>query len=125
MTTARSSYPLRLKGQLDTRLSRWLWLVKWLRVIPHVVVLVLLWMAFVALTLVAFFAILSRHFWIPEGRDHFRPASIAARARSSSVGAPRETFKTAPLAPDMPARARALRSYDQAPTRRTLATQGA
>jgi hypothetical protein len=35
-----------------------LWLLKWLLVIPHVIVLVFLWIAFVALTVVAFFAIL-------------------------------------------------------------------
>jgi hypothetical protein len=39
-------------------LNRWLWLVKWLLVIPHVIVLVFLWIAFVFLTVVAFFAIL-------------------------------------------------------------------
>ena len=39
-------------------LSRWLWLVKWLLVIPHDVVLVFLWIAFVVLSMLAFFAIL-------------------------------------------------------------------
>jgi len=39
-------------------LNRWLWLVKWLLVIPHVIVLVFFWIAFVFLTVVAFFAIL-------------------------------------------------------------------
>jgi hypothetical protein len=53
-----SVYPIRLEGQLDGNLSRWLWLVKWLLVIPHVVVLVFLWIAFVALTVVAFVTIL-------------------------------------------------------------------
>jgi hypothetical protein len=53
-----SVYPLRLEGPLDAPLSRWLWLVKWLLVIPHVIVLVFLWFAFLALTVVAFFAIL-------------------------------------------------------------------
>ena len=53
-----SVYPLRVEGELDPRLSRWLWLVKWVLVIPHVIVLVLLWIAFVVLTAVAFFAIL-------------------------------------------------------------------
>ncbi len=53
-----SVYPLRLEGQLDEPLSRWLWLVKWLLVIPHVIVLVFLWIAFLVLSVVAFFAIL-------------------------------------------------------------------
>jgi hypothetical protein len=56
--TRPSPYPLRLEGELDSRLSRWLWLVKWLLVIPHVIVLVFLWIAFVVLWLVSLFAIL-------------------------------------------------------------------
>ena len=54
----RPTYPVRLEGRLDDGLSRWLWLVKWLLAIPHYVVLLFLWLAFVALTVVAFFAIL-------------------------------------------------------------------
>ena len=50
--------PVRIEGRLDPQLSRWLWLVKWLLAIPHFVVLVFLWAAFVVLTVVAFFAIL-------------------------------------------------------------------
>jgi hypothetical protein len=53
-----SVYPLRVEGELDDQLSRWLWLVKWVLVIPHFVVLVFLWIAFVVLSVVAFFAIL-------------------------------------------------------------------
>jgi hypothetical protein len=51
-------YPMRVEGKLDAPLSRWLWLVKWLLAIPHYIVLVFLWIAFVVLTVVAFFAIL-------------------------------------------------------------------
>jgi hypothetical protein len=35
MQTTTSGYPLRLTGELSPRLSRWLWLVKWLLAIPH------------------------------------------------------------------------------------------
>ncbi len=55
---APSVYPLRVEGELDSHLSRWLWLVKWVLVIPHVIVLVFLWFAFLFLSVVAFFAIL-------------------------------------------------------------------
>jgi len=51
-------YPLRVEGELDGQVSRWLWLLKWILIIPHVVALVFLWIAFVVLTVVAFFAIL-------------------------------------------------------------------
>jgi hypothetical protein len=53
-----SLYPLRLEGTLAPSLSRGLWLVKWLLAIPHFVVLFFLWIAFLAVSVVAFFAIL-------------------------------------------------------------------
>ncbi len=53
-----SPYPVSVEGELAEDLSRWLWLVKWLLVIPHIIVLLFLWIAFIALTIVAFFAIL-------------------------------------------------------------------
>ena len=58
MTENRTPYPVRVDGALDPSLSRGLWLVKWLLLIPHFVVLAFLWLAFVVLTVVAFFAIL-------------------------------------------------------------------
>src|SRR5205814_1397258 len=39
-------YPLQLTGELAPRLSRGLWLVKWLLAIPHFVLLFFLWVAF-------------------------------------------------------------------------------
>ncbi|MEU4464879.1 DUF4389 domain-containing protein [Streptomyces sp. NPDC024017] len=50
--------PVRLEASVDSRLSRWMWLVKWLLAIPHYIVLVFLWIAFVVVTVIAFFAIL-------------------------------------------------------------------
>jgi len=57
MSTAVTS-PVHVDADLDPRLNRWLPLVKWVLVIPHVVVLVFLWLAFVLTSIVAFFAIL-------------------------------------------------------------------
>jgi hypothetical protein len=50
--------PVRIEGRLDPHLSRWLRLVKWLLAIAHYIVLAFLWIAFVVLNVVAFFAIL-------------------------------------------------------------------
>jgi hypothetical protein len=52
------AYPVAVVGNLDPQVSRWQWLFKWLLLIPHVVVLVFLWPAFVLLTVVAGIAIL-------------------------------------------------------------------
>ena len=58
METNTGPYPLQLTGELSPRLSRALWLVKWLLAIPHFVVLFFLWVAFAAVSVIAFFAIL-------------------------------------------------------------------
>ena len=58
MTESRTPYPVRVDATLDPATSRWLWLVKWLLLIPHFVVLVFLWLAFFGVSVVAFFAIL-------------------------------------------------------------------
>jgi hypothetical protein len=59
MTQHRPSYPVRVDGAPEPdAVSRGLWLVKWLLLVPHLVVLLFLWLAFYAVGIVAFFAIL-------------------------------------------------------------------
>ncbi len=50
-------YPVHVDADSEPAPSRWLWLVKWLLALPHYIVLAFLWMAFVVLSVVAFFAI--------------------------------------------------------------------
>ena len=55
---AYPAYPARVEARMDQPLSRLLWLVKWILVIPHIIVLFFLWAAFAVLSVVAFMAIL-------------------------------------------------------------------
>lgn len=55
--TSPPADPVTVHARLDEPLSRWLWLVKWLLLLPHFVVLAFLWSAYVVLTLVALVAI--------------------------------------------------------------------
>ncbi|WP_185996223.1 DUF4389 domain-containing protein [Nocardioides campestrisoli] len=58
-TVAESTpYPVRVEATLDPNLSRGLWLVKWLLLVPHLVVLAFLWCAAAVCTVLAFFSIL-------------------------------------------------------------------
>ncbi|AXH95633.1 DUF4389 domain-containing protein [Ornithinimicrobium avium] len=58
-TGTAPAYPVHLTAPpVPDRLSRGLWLVKWILVVPHVVVLALLWPAFVVLSAVALVSIL-------------------------------------------------------------------
>jgi len=56
-TTSQAGYPIRLTGELDSNLSRWLWVVKMFLAIPHYVVLALLSVAFLVATVLTGIAI--------------------------------------------------------------------
>ncbi|MET9886671.1 DUF4389 domain-containing protein [Streptomyces sp. NPDC006430] len=59
MSTNVPSYrSVTVRADLDSPLSRWLWLVKWILAIPHYIVLCFLWIAFFVVSVIAFFAIL-------------------------------------------------------------------
>jgi Domain of unknown function (DUF4389) len=58
VSETRTPYPVRVTGVLDAPLSRWLWLVKWLLLVPHGVVLVVLWLAWPLCAVAAFAAVL-------------------------------------------------------------------
>lgn len=54
----QAQYPFKFKGELTEPLSQWLWLVKWLLIIPHLIVLVFLWAAAVIVWIMSLIAIL-------------------------------------------------------------------
>lgn len=58
MSVSPTAYPVHVEAELEPKLSRWLWLVKWFLVIPHYFVLAILWATDVLLSIFAFFAIL-------------------------------------------------------------------
>ncbi|HEX3196471.1 MAG TPA: hypothetical protein VHR39_02840 [Propionibacteriaceae bacterium] len=73
-TTSQAGYPVRLTGELDPNLSRWLWLVKMFLAIPHYVVLAFLWVAFLVTTVIAGFAILfTGRIYVALMRDEYPP----------------------------------------------------
>lgn len=55
---ATTTSPVRLDARLDAEPGRGLWLVKWILLVPHLIVLFFLWVAFPVLTFVALVAIL-------------------------------------------------------------------
>ena len=56
--TTTTVYPVHVDAELDTGLSRWLWVFKWVLAIPHYVILAFLWVAFAVTSVLAFFGIL-------------------------------------------------------------------
>jgi hypothetical protein len=58
VTENRTPYPVRVDASPAPSASRGLWLAKWLLLIPHYVVLFFLWVAFLVVSVIAFFAIL-------------------------------------------------------------------
>ncbi len=58
MSQTRAPYPVRVDATAEPVASRGLWLIKWLLLIPHFVVLAFLWPAFLLFSIAAFFSIL-------------------------------------------------------------------
>jgi hypothetical protein len=55
---AAQTYPVTLTGELSVPPARGWWLIKWLLALPHYIILVFLWLAFIIVWIIAFFAIL-------------------------------------------------------------------
>ena len=58
MSQEQTSYPVSVRGELTEPPARGWWLIKWLLAIPHYIILAFLWIAFVVVWIIAFFAIL-------------------------------------------------------------------
>ena len=95
--------PIRLEGHLQEPLNRWLWLVKWLLLIPHFIVLAVLWIAFFVVTVDAFFAILFTGRY-PRRSSSSTPASCAGPGGSPSTATAPGHRRLPPVQPRPPAR---------------------
>ena len=58
MAKGQTSYQVSIRGELTDPPGRGWWLLKWLLALPHYIILAFLWIAFVVVCIIAFFAIL-------------------------------------------------------------------
>lgn len=58
MSQEQISYPVSIMGELTEPPGRGWWLLKWLLALPHFILLAFLWIAFVVVSIIAFFSIL-------------------------------------------------------------------
>jgi uncharacterized protein DUF4389 len=105
---AMPTYPVRLEGEPTEPLSRWLWLVKWLLLIPHFICLVVLFVTGVVTTILAFFALLFTGRY-PRGLFDWNVGILRWTWRVSfygysALGTDRYPPFTMGAAPDYPAR---------------------
>lgn len=58
MSQEQISYPVSITGELTEPPGRGWWLLKWLLALPHFILLAFLWIAFIVVSIIAFFSIL-------------------------------------------------------------------
>ena len=71
MAQEQASYPVTVRGELSKPPGRGWWLLKWLLGIPHYIILLFLWIAFIVVCIISFFAIVftGKH---PKGLFDFK-----------------------------------------------------